>query len=115
MSKDKLKSDGPIIASREEGADLAEEILEEVSSDGQTIITIYHHYCKGCDICAEVCPKGTLKMVLATDRWEGSMVEIVDIDTCNACMLCENQCPDFAIEIRNLKKEAKKKEKKANV
>ncbi|NQT34383.1 4Fe-4S binding protein [bacterium] len=76
-----------------------------------TIITIYRHYCKGCEICSEVCPKDVLKMVVATDRWEGSIVEVVNMDNCNACMLCEHQCPDFAIEVRSLKKEKRKKAK----
>ncbi|MBM3325531.1 MAG: 4Fe-4S dicluster domain-containing protein [Calditrichaeota bacterium] len=71
--------------------------------------------CKGCEICVEVCPKAALKMIVTPDRWEGAMVEVVDIMACNACMLCEHQCPDFAIEVYSLKKEAKAKEKKAVV
>ena len=97
----------------EESASLEEEIISITSSDKQTTVTIYRHYCKGCEICAEICPKDVLRMAVATDRWEGTIVEIVDIDSCNACMLCEYQCPDFAIEVFNVKKEQKKKEKKA--
>ncbi len=96
----------------EESAALAEDTVEITSTDGMTVITIYRHYCKGCEICAEVCPKDVLKMVVAADRWEGSIVEVVNMDNCNACMLCEHQCPDFAIEVRNLKKEKKKEKEK---
>ena len=101
-----------VLPSSEESEFREKEIVSETTSDGQTTVTIYRHYCKGCEICAEICPKGVLRMVVTPDRWEGSVVEIIDINSCNACMLCENQCPDFAIEVRNLKKDQKKKEKK---
>ncbi len=97
----------------EESAGRDEEILSVTSSDKQTTINILLHFCKGCEICVEVCPKGVLEMIDVNDRWEGTLVDIVNIETCNACMLCEVQCPDFAIEVYNVKKEKKKKEKKA--
>ncbi len=99
--------------SSEESAGHAENIVESTTTDGQTTIKILKHYCKGCEICVDVCPKEVLDMVVTLDRWEGTIVEVIDVDKCNACMLCENQCPDFAIEIYNLKKE-KKKEVKAS-
>jgi len=97
---------------REEGDARKADILEATSESNQITIKIFRHFCKGCEICAEVCPKGVLRMEVATDRWEGSVVEIVDIGACNACMLCEHQCPDFAIEVYSMKKELKAKEKK---
>ena len=45
--------------------------------------------CKGC-ICVAFCPTNTLEMK------EGK-VEIVDMDACIECGLCELRCPDFAI------------------
>ncbi|MDP8229024.1 MAG: 4Fe-4S binding protein [Candidatus Electryoneaceae bacterium] len=105
------KSKDVVIAS-EESAVRDEKIVSSTTSDGETTIYIYEHYCKGCEICVEVCPKGVLDMVTASDRWEGTMVKVININACNACMLCEYECPDFAIEVYNKKKEKKKMEKK---
>ncbi len=96
---------------REESDAREADIVEGKSEANQITIRVFRHYCKGCDICAEVCPKGVLRMETATDRWEGSMVEIINIEACNACMLCEYECPDFAIEVYSVKKELKAKEK----
>jgi len=110
---DKDKLEATIALGSEESASLDEDIVSHTTSDQQTTVIVLRHWCKGCEICVEVCPKDVLRMVVTPDRWEGTIVEVVDIDACNACMLCENQCPDFAIEVFNLKKERKKKEKKA--
>lgn len=69
-------------------------------------ITILEEYCKGCTICVEVCPTDVLVMETVGTRWQGSTAVVKDADACIACMLCELQCPDFAILIE---KGAKKK------
>jgi len=99
------------VATNEEGADKAEHIVSTTNSSQQITVVVYEHYCKGCEICCDVCPKEVLEMVVASDRWEGALVKVVNIDNCNGCMLCEYECPDFAIEVFSAKKEAKKKEK----
>lgn len=47
-------------------------------------------FCKRCDICIDICPKGTL--VLRGDA-------ILEEDNCILCGLCERYCPDLAIEM----------------
>ncbi|MBT3232581.1 MAG: 4Fe-4S dicluster domain-containing protein [Calditrichaeota bacterium] len=111
MSDDNNKKAAAVLVS-EESASHVEDTVKTTTEDGQTTITILRHYCKGCEICAEICPKGVLGMAVALDRWEGSIVEVINMEACNACMLCEYQCPDFGIEVHNVKKEKKKKEKK---
>ncbi|MDK9700609.1 MAG: 4Fe-4S binding protein [bacterium] len=86
-----------------------EKVKQWVTTDGNTRITIDAPLCKGCLICAEVCPKDVLVMVDAPDKWEGSLAEVVNMDACTACMLCEIECPDFAIRVFSVK------EKKAAV
>lgn len=90
-------------------SDVTETVV--VSKDKGHKITILEEWCKGCDICVEVCPTDVLEMKPVGTRWQGSIAVVVDADACIACMLCEQQCPDFAILIE--KGEKKKKSKKA--
>lgn len=85
------------------------KLIESKTVDEGTRITIDRDLCKGCTICAEVCPRDVLVMIDAPDKWEGALAEVVDIEKCTACMLCEIECPDFAIRVFSVK------EKKAAV
>lgn len=65
--------------------------MSEVSNE-KVKITIIEKYCKGCEICVELCPKNVLEM-------QGMIVAVKDIDACTKCTLCELRCPDFAIKV----------------
>ncbi len=56
------------------------------------LITIIPGHCKGnlCNICVAYCPEKVLSMGFKN-------VEVVNVDACTKCMLCEIRCPDFAI------------------
>jgi len=69
----------------------------------QMKINIIKEWCKGCEICVEVCPRDVLEM-------KDFVAKVKDISRCTGCMLCELLCPDFAIEVHNLK-ETEKTEK----
>lgn len=56
-------------------------------------IEFFRSWCKKCGLCAAFCPKG----VLAQDH-DGSPY-VANADACNACLLCEIRCPDFAIKV----------------
>lgn len=58
----------------------------------QVKIIINDEWCKGCEICVDVCPKHVLKM-------HDFKAIVEDEESCTGCMLCEQLCPDFAIEI----------------
>lgn len=77
------------------------------------VVTVDRYMCKGCTLCAEICPVKCLEMVTAPDKWEGAYVVVSDIDACTGCLLCEIQCPDFAIDIYSPKKEKKKEKAEA--
>ncbi|MDZ7262338.1 MAG: 4Fe-4S binding protein [candidate division KSB1 bacterium] len=63
---------------------------------GTPVIEINKSWCKGCAICVEFCPRKVLAM-------KGAYPEVVDLEACTACQLCEVLCPDFAITVRRTK------------
>lgn len=63
-------------------------------------LEIFKDWCKGCEICVDVCPKQVFEM-------KNFVAEIVYADACNGCKLCELLCPDFAIAVYAAEKEQK--------
>lgn len=62
-------------------------------------IVINPNYCKGCGICIDFCPKKVLKSSEDINAKGYRLPEVVDIDACTQCQLCEIVCPDFAIAV----------------
>ncbi len=64
-------------------------------------------YCKGCQLCIEVCPKNVYD--LSTERnTKGYLVPAVArLEDCVGCLTCEMTCPDLAITVNVPKKGAK--------
>ena len=56
------------------------------------IIEVKKEWCKGCGICVEACQRKVLEM-------KGVYPEVVLINECTACGMCEVLCPDFAIAV----------------
>jgi Pyruvate/2-oxoacid:ferredoxin oxidoreductase delta subunit len=57
------------------------------------VIKVQEEWCKGCEICVQVCRKKCLAM-------NGlGKVMVVNLLACNKCLLCELLCPDFAIVV----------------
>ena len=54
-------------------------------------------YCKGCGLCVDVCPTGTLLLEDNVESKFGISVMVDAPDYCIGCKMCENRCPDFAI------------------
>ena len=65
--------------------------------------------CKGCGGCANVCPKGIIKLIpFDSKHWVGCMSDNVGKITrqmcdvgCIACKICEKNCPTGAITVDN--------------
>jgi len=50
-------------------------------------------WCKGCNLCVTICPKGILSLN------ELGKVIVDKLEECIGCGLCEETCPDFAIRV----------------
>ena len=55
-------------------------------------IRINEEWCKGCEVCVEVCKPQVLEM-------DGQVAVVRRPEDCTGCMLCELLCPDFAVEV----------------
>ena len=63
-----------------------------MANEEQEPIEINKVWCKGCEICVDVCPRDVLEM-------KDFVAVVKDIDRCTFCQLCELLCPDFAIVV----------------
>jgi NAD-dependent dihydropyrimidine dehydrogenase PreA subunit len=54
-------------------------------------------YGKGCGLCVDIGPTGTLQLYDDPKNKYGTSVKIDAPDFCIGCRMCELQCPDFAI------------------
>ena len=69
---------------------LKQEPISSVGPKGHRH-TIIRQFCKGCRICVEFCPTGTLDL---DDRFK---ITVAHPEKCIACRMCELRCPDMAI------------------
>ena len=58
----------------------------------KAIVIVNESWCKGCEICVDICPRQVLVM-------ENFVAKVENIAQCTGCMMCELLCPDFAIEV----------------
>ena len=60
-------------------------------------IYIDEKFCKGCDICIELCPKDVFTVSPKINS-RGYYVPLTTyLETCNVCKICELVCPEMAI------------------
>ena len=56
-------------------------------------IAIDEALCKQCGLCVEFCPRG----VLGNDA--NGQAQVVNLEACTGCLICELLCPELAISI----------------
>lgn len=63
-------------------------------------VTIKKDICKGCGLCASVCPKKILKISTEKLNVKGYYPIIcVDQDACIGCAMCATMCPDCVLTV----------------
>ncbi len=62
-------------------------------------IIIDDQFCKGCNLCIEVCPGKVFSKSNRRSRAGYSMPQAADWRKCSVCFLCEMTCPDLAITV----------------
>jgi 2-oxoglutarate ferredoxin oxidoreductase subunit delta len=64
-------------------------------------IVINHQWCKGCELCVDVCPRpGVLEVSDQVNTKGYRRIQVVDLTKCTGCGMCEIMCPDIAITIK---------------
>jgi len=62
-------------------------------------VIIDDQFCKGCNLCIEVCPRKVFSGSSKRSRSGYSMPQAVNPGKCSVCFLCEMTCPDLAITV----------------
>jgi 2-oxoglutarate ferredoxin oxidoreductase subunit delta len=64
-------------------------------------IVIDDDWCKGCEICIDVCPRPGVFAISDEVSAKGyRRILIEDLSQCTGCLLCELMCPDIAITVK---------------
>ena len=63
-------------------------------------ITVDVDMCKGCLLCANVCPQKILAQAKSHVNAKGyNPIQCTDPDACTACAFCARMCPDSVIKV----------------
>ena len=63
----------------------------------KSTVELVPKFCKGCGLCINICPTGTLLFHDDPENKWGVAVVVDAPENCIGCRQCENQCPDCAI------------------
>ncbi len=62
-------------------------------------IVVSDTYCKGCELCIDVCPKGVMSLDRTRLTPKGYHPAHLHANGCTGCAICAIVCPDAAITV----------------
>jgi len=62
-------------------------------------IKVREEWCKGCDICVDLCPKNVFDKADKISNKGIVVVKVSREEDCIGCQICANHCPDMAITV----------------
>ena len=62
-------------------------------------LTIAREVCKGCGLCADVCPRQLLALSREINTRGYHPIELTDQEKCISCAFCARMCPDAVITV----------------
>ena len=62
-------------------------------------LTIAREVCKGCGLCADVCPRQLLALSREINTRGYHPIELTDQEKCIGCAFCASMCPDAVITV----------------
>ena len=63
-------------------------------------LTFNVEFCKGCQLCIDVCPKKIMTLDTTYVNAKGfNPISCTDMAACTACALCARICPDSVIKV----------------
>ena len=63
------------------------------------LLTIARETCKGCGLCADVCPKKILALSKEINSRGYHPISVTDQSKCIGCAFCARMCPDAVIRV----------------
>lgn len=62
-------------------------------------VQVLEHFCKGCGICVDVCPKDALSLSDTLNANGYFVAELTQPEACTSCRICARMCPDVALRV----------------